>query len=204
MITFDFPPLTSEMAAWNDSHKSTVSDVWARVSTASVVALGWGRIDMWGARERRKPLRLTHKKNHTGRNKKLRAVCFKSATAKYSSFFSSTESKWNGLTYSDNDRQKGRETPWQLDKEKNTPSIKEKETNKSTKIRSTCCHKRSTVNMKLCVSFEHLRPPWLILLCQYWACLKGENKKQKFHLFEPQLSVGLNELVVLYSKGNNK
>lgn len=46
MITFDFPPLTSEMAAWNDSHKSTVSDVCDRVSTAGVVALGWGKIYM--------------------------------------------------------------------------------------------------------------------------------------------------------------
>lgn len=46
MITFDFPPLTSEMAAWNDSHKSTVSDVGVRVSPAGVVAPGWGKTDM--------------------------------------------------------------------------------------------------------------------------------------------------------------
>lgn len=43
MITFDFPPLTSEMAAWNDSHKSTVSDVCVPVSTAGVVTPGGGR-----------------------------------------------------------------------------------------------------------------------------------------------------------------
>lgn len=46
MITFDFPPLTSEMAAWNDSHKSTVSDVCVRVSTADDVTVGLGKIDM--------------------------------------------------------------------------------------------------------------------------------------------------------------
>lgn len=46
MITFDFPPLTSEMAAWNDSHKSTVSDVCVRVPTAGVVMPDWGEIDV--------------------------------------------------------------------------------------------------------------------------------------------------------------
>lgn len=46
MITFDFPPLTSEMAAWNDSHKSTVCDVCVRVPSTGVVAAGWGKIDM--------------------------------------------------------------------------------------------------------------------------------------------------------------
>lgn len=46
MITFDFPPLTSEMAAWNDSHKSTVSDVCMRVSTAAGVKPGWGETDL--------------------------------------------------------------------------------------------------------------------------------------------------------------
>lgn len=46
MITFDFPPLTSEMAAWNDSHKSTVSDACMHVSNAGVVTLGWGKIDV--------------------------------------------------------------------------------------------------------------------------------------------------------------
>lgn len=46
MITFDFPPLTSEIAAWNDSHKSTVCDVCARVHTSGVIVAGWGKIDM--------------------------------------------------------------------------------------------------------------------------------------------------------------
>lgn len=70
MITFDFPPLTSEMSAWNDSHKSTVSDVCVCVPTAGVVTLEWEE------REGGKTLeKHTHKKR-MGRNKKRCTIYF--------------------------------------------------------------------------------------------------------------------------------
>lgn len=105
MITFDFPPLTSEMAAWNDSHKSTGSDVCVHGSAAGV---GNVKSKRW------ENPRDKHKEDKGEAEHDMLSV---SEALRECRVFLRSESKWKRQTERDRKWLKEKETPTKQEKE---------------------------------------------------------------------------------------